>query len=355
MLLFYISSKDNLTIFDEICLEKGIILRKQSGQINLKKLIIEDMTNFSHISYFSVDLSAVKNTEEEIIEAFLAFQSMYNARIILLALTYGKTEKLLARLVDAGIYNIITSTNDLKSEISECMSELGRQYKSALIQSSSNVATEAMAIKVGICGTQSKIGTTTQGILLSNLLNSRELKACYVEANANSHIKTLAGYYEVETNDRLKCIKYGGMDMFYDSGLLATILSMNYKLYVIDYGVLDVNNLETFLKSDVKIVCAGAKTWEMVNIINAIRLLPKPNEVNFIFSFVSKTEQPDISRLMEEYTQRVYFSELVDSMFSQSINASVYEEIFRGYLPEEKPKSQASQLKKIFLNLMKGG
>ena len=85
MLLYYIASKNNQGLFDEICTQKGILIQRHAGQVNLKKHIIEGMTNFSHISYFAVDLSVIKNTNDEILEAFAAFQGMYNARIILTA------------------------------------------------------------------------------------------------------------------------------------------------------------------------------------------------------------------------------------------------------------------------------
>ena len=73
MLLYYLASKNNLGLFDEICMKKGILIQKHAGQMNLKKLIIEGMTNFSHISYFAIDLSIIKNNNEEILEAFAAF------------------------------------------------------------------------------------------------------------------------------------------------------------------------------------------------------------------------------------------------------------------------------------------
>lgn len=159
-----------MDLFDEICRQKGILIQKQIGQLNLKKLIIEGIANFSHISYFAVDLCALKNSEDEVIEAFTAFQSMYNARIIFLDFLHTPNEKLFPKLLTAGNYNIVTKDENVEQAINECMSELGRQYKTALRQTNNEMRIDDNTIKVGICGSQSRVGTTTQSILLVKAL-----------------------------------------------------------------------------------------------------------------------------------------------------------------------------------------
>ena len=345
MLLYYIASKNNQGLFDEICTQKGILIQRHTGQANLKKLIIEGMTNFSHISYFAVDLSAVKNTNDEILEAFTAFQSMYNARIILLTFSCDNNDRLLSSLVEAGIYNIVAPGEDIVHALCECMSELGRQYKAAVRRSQPEADAAGLTIKVGICGAQKRVGTTTQGILLAKTLGIFGEKACYVEANGQGHIKTLAGYYEVEENEKLKKIHFGDLDMFYDSSLLPTLLDMEYRFYIVDYGVIGMDNIQAFSANDMRIICAGAKTWEMANIIRAVRMLDKPDEVSFLFSFVPKSERKEIRSLMAEHTDRVYFAEYEGSLFSRDTGLVLCGEIFKDYLKKREVRVQTSNLK----------
>lgn len=348
MLLYYIASKSNLGLFDEICKKKGVLIQKHSGQVNLKKLIIEGTSNFSHIAYFAVDLSAVKNSNDEILEAFMAFGSMYNARIILLAFSCDNN-CLLSKLVEAGIYNIATYDEDLASGLCECMSELGRQYKAAVRLSRPKTVGIGTTVKVGICGTQNRVGTTTQGLLLTKALGICGEKACYIEANGQGHIKTLAGYYEVEENERLKKIRFGDIDMFYDYSLLPTLLDMEYRFYLIDYGVVGTENIHAFLESDIRIICAGAKTWEMANIIKAVRMLGKPHEVNFLFSFVPEGEREDIRGLMAEHTHRVYFADYQDSLFTGNAGIGLCSDIFKGYLIKREQKKQIKKAIRRFM------
>ena len=269
---------------------------------------------------------------------------MYNARIILLTLSCDNTDRLLSRLVEAGIYNIVDPGENIEHALYECMSEIGRQYKSAARRSQPEVAA-GLTIKVGICGAQNRVGTTTQGILLTKALGIYGEKACYVEASEQGHIKTLAGYYEVEENERLKKIRFGDVDMFYDLSMLPTLFDMEYRFYIIDYGVIGMDNIQAFSANDMRIICAGAKTWEMANIIKAVRMLDKPDEVSFFFSFVPKIEREEIWNLMAEHSKKIFFTEYEDNLFSRNIGTGLCGEVFRDYLKEREVKAQTSGLK----------
>jgi len=68
------------------------------------------MRNLSHYSFVAIDLSALKDTEDEIMEAVMAFKSMYYSRLIIFAEGMQYSNPLVSRLVEEGIYNIITAT-----------------------------------------------------------------------------------------------------------------------------------------------------------------------------------------------------------------------------------------------------
>lgn len=133
--------------------------------------------------------------------------------------------------------------------------------------------------------------------------------------------------------------------MFYDFSLLPTLLDMEYRFYIIDYGLIGTESIQAFLKSDIRIVCAVAKTWEMASIIKAVRMLDKPDEVSFLFSFVSKSERADIRGLMAEHTHKVFFADYEDSLFSRDTGIGLCGEIFKDYLREREERTQTSSLK----------
>ena len=56
-----------------------------SGMFILKQFVIHDVRNLKQFSYFVIDLKALKDTEDKIIEAISAFESMYSSRVIIFA------------------------------------------------------------------------------------------------------------------------------------------------------------------------------------------------------------------------------------------------------------------------------
>jgi hypothetical protein len=89
-MLLYISSNQNIGIFDFLIKEKGFIIKKLSGEFYLNKFVVHDMRNLTHYSYIAIDLKSLKDTSKEIIEALRAFKIMYDSRIIVFAEGKGK-------------------------------------------------------------------------------------------------------------------------------------------------------------------------------------------------------------------------------------------------------------------------
>jgi len=81
-MLLYLTSNENIGIFDFLSIEKGILIKKLSGSFKLMQFILRDMRSLDHYSYFAIDLSAVGDTEGEIIEAIGAFKKMFASRIV---------------------------------------------------------------------------------------------------------------------------------------------------------------------------------------------------------------------------------------------------------------------------------
>lgn len=391
-MLLYITSQQNYNLLDDICEKNNIVISKITDHNNLKKFVIQEMNNLSHCTQFAIDLSALRNTDEEIIESIQGFKTMYDSRIIIVSLE-TENKDLLNKLYNKGVYYFIADINkeELKEQINECITgknkdyskskdlfskeenakekkeyietEIGMDYnKINPIKESDKAVTERQfsineqinidkepdtIIKgiprfvkqksiIAVCGTQKRIGTTTQAILITRFLTSKGLKSCYVEANRNNHIVTIADYYNVNINKDIGVIQTSNIEMYYKYDL-PYIMSLNYDFYILDYGIFDNVESESFIIADKRIIVAGAKTWEMDKFATIFRKVGTLNDINFIFSFVYAEEHQDIRELMARFKNTTYFSEYIPTSFIEfpCENEVIYESIFKDYLKVE--------------------
>lgn len=392
-MLLYITSRENYNLLDDICEKNNIVISKVTDHANLKRFVMQEMNNLSHCTQFAIDLLALRNTDDEIIQAIQAFRTMYDSRIIIVSLNDGSNE-LLEKLQNDGVYYFIAEIHkdNLKEHIKECIigedkrilpkaesdilktddistksryeeQAIGTKYKppveSNLIKESledrqiikedkpQTFVKEKIVIKekpkfvkqksiIAVCGTQNRIGTTTQSILITKFLNSQGLKSCYVEANGNNHIITIPDYYTVNVNKDIGIVQTDNIEMYYKYDL-PYIMSLNYDFYILDYGRFENVDTESFIIADKRVIVAGAKAWEMDKFSNIFRKVGTLNDINFIFSFVYINEQEDIKELMSKFKYTTYFSAYIPTHFIESPcdNESIYKSIFKDYLEVE--------------------
>jgi hypothetical protein len=231
--------------------EHGILVKKLSGEFQLKNFIIRDMRNFSHCSFVVFDLKALKDTEEEIIDAIIGFRSMYDSRIIILDGGRNAGDEFLSRLYNEGIRNFITAQimEGIKKEILECVSEDGMSYEKT-IQYQDELrdenTTEVMSsipmqfnfdcrgVNIAVAGTATKTGTTTTVMNMAHFLAGIGARVSYLEANKNNHIAMLPRFYKgISERDGFfehKAVEYHTTNIKYDFS--------DFNFNVIDVGVL---------------------------------------------------------------------------------------------------------------------
>lgn len=112
-MLSYIANINTAQIIQTICKSKNIlILNSQEGETDINQYIKETKVNFNLIKYLVIDISALVNSNTEIIESIYNFSKLYTrARIIIIAAGYDCQSAVLTNLYDLGFYNII---NDLE-------------------------------------------------------------------------------------------------------------------------------------------------------------------------------------------------------------------------------------------------
>lgn len=112
-MLSYIANINTAQIIQTICKSKNIlILNSQEGETDINQYIKETKVNFNLIKYLVIDISALVNSDTEIIESIYNFSKLYTrARIIIIVAGYDCQSAILTNLYDLGFYNII---NDLE-------------------------------------------------------------------------------------------------------------------------------------------------------------------------------------------------------------------------------------------------
>lgn len=351
MLLLYMSSNQNIGLFDEPCRSKNIVVKQLKGEFSLNRFVIQDMSNLNCCQYFAVDLSCLKDNDEYIINAIVGIKSMYEIRIIILAIGYECGNALLGRLFAEGIYNIITAekTAEQQSDIVKCITD-GMQYKDAFryrlnntpVKGTSKVIIKKQSIKqtisVGVCGALHRIGTTTQALHMTKFLNENGYSACYIEDNGHGHIETMKGFYNVEINDD-KSIKYDGIDIYTEFDA-SGILNGGYDFLVYDSGLYEEINHQQFITKDIKIVCVGSNSWEAPCIIPIFKNIGDYSDIYFIFNFTPLELQGEIKKLMGKFKDKSYFAAYTPSLIDGITNRSIYNVIFKDYIHAKTEKKR---------------
>ena len=119
-------SNEQEKLISECCKENGFEdVQIYTGIKSLNSFIIRDLRNLNNFKYIIIDITSTKESEEEIIKTIVAIKSMYNIRVIIMALGYKEGSTLLSKLFLEGIYNfIIGDTYQMqKEEFKSCLSE----------------------------------------------------------------------------------------------------------------------------------------------------------------------------------------------------------------------------------------
>lgn len=167
---------------------------------------------------------------------------------------------------------------------------------------------------IGVAGSQSRIGVTTQAIQIVKYLQYLGYKACYIQLNQTayfdaspksgkyrslSYVEKCAAWYEERKGP---AVVYGGVDLYAGQDALAEAIE-TYDYYVYDYGVVFDRDFDrtAYLKDDVKILVGGGKVQEF-DAIERILTLPAYTSCSVILSFMPQGEEDraDALRLLTE-------------------------------------------------------
>ncbi|MDR2089113.1 MAG: hypothetical protein LBP73_07130 [Clostridiales Family XIII bacterium] len=351
---------------DEICDKLYLIVTKVRTD-GLKKLVIGASADFSHASRFVVDLSALKDTTDEVAEAIGAFMAMYpETRVIVVADREPAGSPIFARLFDMGVYDVVTDLSDgtfkkcltagmtrdeamsfkVEKSARAVRAEDGpapgeTQTKAAVprppptrerIVANRDFKKHKQFLTVAVCGTQPHIGATHHALLTAKFLNDAGFKACFLEANERRDIVSLARVRAVNANERKHLLQFEGTDMYFDFKL-PEIVTAGYDFLIFDFGRFGELEPSSFLTKDIKLVVGGVKAWETDAYAAVFEATEGRRDVRFILNHAPFKEMDGIRALMGGY--KTHFSEYAPHPFASGVNLEMFKDVFGDFLTIE--------------------
>ncbi len=133
------------------------------------------------------------------------------------------------------------------------------------------------SLTIAIAGSQERIGVTHLSIMLSTYLFKR---AVYIENNPSNHLVTML-YYKNLLRNTSQIVKVNHCYLMVDKEHM-----INDKIKVIDYGVLNNDNLGDFLNGDIKLLVMGGKEWEILPSEEILKTLKGVSGVRYLFNYL---------------------------------------------------------------------
>lgn len=287
---------------------------KTTTQEVMRITMMKKMT-FDYVIY---DLECFNDEAEDIASELRTVANYWEAVPIAYMPSFIKGSVMAQALLAQDIRYYISSGDaaDLKKQLSNTISGYYDIHKRQEVQEAEEYQ-QTMNLQmekchsVGVAGTQSRIGTTTQAIQIVQYLKAKGYKACYIELNHTEYLDfsprsgeiqgaTLVEKYrlwnELPKHSAQK-LSYKGVEMFSGQEQLSELKNQNYDFYVYDYGSFMEREFDrtAFLKDDVKIIVAGAKAQEF-DYLDRFLSVPSYKDVGVILSFVPEEEQSEVMK-----------------------------------------------------------
>ncbi len=362
-MVYYIASPTYQAIITSVLRDSEQIIAggDNISELYLNKYVKEHINSLSGVDILVIDLSCCLDLDTEITSTLETVKVMYGQlRIILLATQIMPGDELLVKSVQMGIYDIITATDfaEIKDELTYCVIE-GKQYRDAIrylkADNGDKTAGKQVRIKpkqnanrvmIGLAGSESRVGTTHNAIVIANTLRRSGYMVALLEMSSHPVFGDIRDSYDEKSEDALH-FTVNGID-YYPSVQAAevnAIMAKAYNFLVIDFGSFDSMDDITFNKCEVPVIVAGSKPWELDAVNRLFSKTVHENLVryNFLFNFTAETYREDIKNGMAEL-KNVFFAPVTVDPFS-AVENSLCEQLCGDYFDKG---SQTEKKKGLF-------
>lgn len=270
-MILYLTGEENINLFDYLMEDgKDVMIKKYCGEFELKKFIVHDSRNLNPFDIFLVDLEALSDKEDDLISALIAFSALYDSRLILYA--EKTTRGLLERIIEeANVFNIITAMNPgkVKEQMKLCMSNHGMNKEQVIRNVNKDLDADFILsnpysfigenVKIMVCGAMDRAGTTTAALNLAIFLTGMGARVSYTEANNSGHLQMIHEHFFFNNPVEDGAFSGEGVSYYFKGN----IPSEGFNFNIIDLGMVNEANAKALSASNINILCAGTKPYEI--------------------------------------------------------------------------------------------
>jgi eukaryotic-like serine/threonine-protein kinase len=153
------------------------------------------------------------------------------------------------------------------------------------------------SIRIGVAGSEHRIGSTHLSFLINSYLYKNGLKGLYIEKNPTDlSLSIPTRYQNIKIKNDVYQLYHGDILPKHVTDL--NLLKTSYDYLIFDYGELNNHNLEEFISADIKLLVCGAKDWEMPYTEDVIKKLDCSKEIKYLFNFLDGNHFKKVLRQM---------------------------------------------------------
>lgn len=360
-MIYYIASEPYNEVIRTTITESGHLILGQevSNEFYLLKFIKLKLPYLTDVEQLVIDLSALRDTDEDILQAIENFRMMYDAtKIIILATNRRAGDELLSNLFGLGLYNLVLTDDyvKLRDELSYCITS-GKSFRDAVgfkemepeneqkivIQEVKQVINKVM---IAVAGSQERIGTTHTCIALAAALRSKGYMVALAEYNLSGDYERIRESFGEEIIENTY-YTMSGIDYYpaIDEKALANVLGKSYNFIIVDFGAYLKADQVTYNKANVRLMVCGSRAWELERMQRIFENCPVSmlQEIHYVFPLVYEEHKSDIISSMadQELSFDVTFIDYLPYPYTASDFPKI-QEILKNYLPQQETKKKKS-------------
>lgn len=335
-MILYLTTQNHVNMIDflnDYGMQGSTMIRKMIGKFEFQNFATRNMADYSHFTELVLDRAALEDEDTTLGGTIEQFLTMYSARVTVIYEGLEEHNPFFKKLLDIGVGNIIVSSNlvEIQKDIMSCLSAKGLEKYEAKERATPKPKGEYYKfncenVKVGVIGSQNRIGVTTMAVGLANWLGKVGASACYVEANKNSVLKLLAKEYQAElfadgfVTDKLKFTNI--------------IPTETYNFVIYDIGQLLETKMKVIEQMDIVVYLCGGKTYELPFTCKGLETIS--NTSAYIFpTFFTEDMMFNLKNLftneLHEILEPVYQPDFMDT----EPNRANYKKMIREYIAAE--------------------
>lgn len=269
-MILYITTNRTTNLLDFLDEKEYGPVKKLEGTFDMSNFVRRDMTNYLHITEIILVRDAADNEDDELIQSIREFHTMFTPRITIFNDELKEDSKFFKDLLEVGVGNIINSKvkTEVIEDIIKSLSEKGLERYEAKERAKpatdgESYSFECNNVRIGVIGSQGRIGTSTMGLGLAYWLNKVGGTSSYVDKSGSTLLTFVAQEYGAtysKTGFDIENINFTELE---NDG------SYNFKIF--DLGFASGDFIEKTQDMDIIIFLCGIKRFELINTVRCLQ------------------------------------------------------------------------------------